>query len=124
MHDGGPGPSATPPATPFAYGSAAYDTARGQLVFLGLVEPAGVPSEETWAWSAGGWRQLHPQHEPGPPRQALLMADQATHQLIVQGGSYEPPTSMGPLTQCGQARCLVTVSPVQQYDDTWVWDGA
>ncbi|MHB8718388.1 MAG: hypothetical protein ACYDAC_05805 [Candidatus Dormibacteria bacterium] len=119
-----PTPPPAPVASHFAYGSATYDVDHHELVFLGLVQTGETATDQTWVWRAAGWQQLHPAHSPDPPREALLMDDPATHQVLIQGGSYTPPPATGTPTQCGQAQCSSgTVSPVQTYSDTWVWNG-
>jgi hypothetical protein len=117
-----PGPAGRPA---FASASAVWDPDHAELVLLGRVENGLSVSDQTWVWRAGGWQQLHPAHEPSPPREAVLLSDPATHQVFLRGGSYTPVEPASPPTPCGQFLCgSGAAAPVQFFSDTWLWTGS
>jgi len=93
--------AATTPPARYAH-DIAYDTARGQVVLFGGVNPSiNTNFNDTWVWDGTNWTQKFPATSP-PARVAHAMAyDAARGQVVLFGG-------------------FVNGSPSAE---TWVWDG-
>ena len=114
--------TANPP--PRAGAAMAFDPA-GDLVLFGgtgyapgspsgsttTLAPLGSPTttlNDTWEWTAAGWKQSGPQAAPPPVRSgAAISYDGTDHTTIMFGGSSTPAGA----------------SPAKLLGDTWIWNG-
>jgi hypothetical protein len=122
----GPGSKASEVKSPVVYGSAVYDPAHHELMFLGVRQSTNQTTEETWVLQGSRWVQLHPTDSPSPIRLPLLMPYPAKGQVVAAGGGYPPvlhpegsPVPCGSGTWCTPIR----VRSTGWYYDTWVWNG-
>jgi hypothetical protein len=85
--------------------AAAADPETGQVVmFGGAVEGRG-PTDDTWIYQDGNWKQAKPATAPPPLAWAVMAFDTMTKQLILFGG-------------------LRSLQPFQASAETWLWSGA
>lgn len=65
-------------------GSLAYDPVHQEVLLFGgtVMTPAGVQTNDTWAWNGQTWRQLHPTTSP-PALQGTMLYDAASQQMIL-----------------------------------------
>jgi Kelch motif len=82
-------------------GQAAYDNASRRVILLAMADAGGAP--ETWAWNGSTWSLLSPVIAPTARYNAAMVADPATHKILVFGGA-------------GGASGAIL-------GDTWTWDG-
>lgn len=107
-------PNATCPPVRAGLGSA-FDESRGAIVmFGGNLYPANLAAlSETWEWTAGGWKQLHPVISPSP-RNDPAMTFVPGIGVLLYGGSAVADSSHPVRVEGGQINLAV---------DTWMWDG-
>jgi hypothetical protein len=96
-------PSTSPPGRRFDTQGMAFDVERGEVVLFGGYA-AGAVLNDTWTWNgkARRWTQQFPKVSPSA-RRAPIAYDQATEQVVLFGGDD---------------------GGANQYNDTWVWNGA
>ena len=91
--------------------SLAYDPAQHDIVLIdgdsgnALSTPGTVFGKITWIWNGTRWTPLHPAPRPRLRTGAAIVYDNATHQMLLFGGSRIPSTGGGFL------------------NGTWTWNG-
>ena len=110
--------TATGGPSPRVGASMVYDSALGEVLLFGGVAVTGYtpatatkgeaytmggPLNDLWAWSGGGWRQLHPATSPPARFYAQMAYDAASGQVLLFGGA---------------------VNTIADIADTWVYDPA
>jgi len=91
-----------PPGTRYGH-AIAYDPVRRVVVLFGGWKGAG-PLSDTWEWDGRQWEQKFPTVKPPEPRVFHMMAyDAANAGVLLHGGT--------------------NLTPGNQFDDTWVWNG-
>ena len=90
----------------------AYDPQVREVLLFGGVrgDYFGAPVfGDTWAWNGSTWMRLHPSASPSARFLASMAYDPQIRELVLFGG-----TSM----------TRATSGPLQQFGDTWAWNGA
>ena len=90
----------------------AYDPQVREVLLFGGTRGAysGAPVfGDTWAWNGSTWMRLHPSASPSARFLASMAYDPQIRELVLFGG-----TSM----------TRATSGPLQQFGDTWAWNGA
>ena len=82
-----------------------YDAADGYVVLFGGYN-ATFTSNQTWAYNAGTWTQLHPKISPSARGDATMAYDPKDKEVVLYGG-----IGLGPNCQNGYIYC----------DDTWTF---
>lgn len=119
-----------------AAGFAADPASGGAIAFGGERVPAAGGRESvafTQLWDGTRWRQADPMTAPPPRQHPVMVADPATGQTLMFGGttsSAPPLPARQPFTPAapavGQATPLGAnhISRVMECIDAWSWDGA
>ena len=80
--------------------SLAYDNATQQvLMFGGQGAVTTDIRNDTWSFSAGNWTLLHPAQSPPPLMRALMVYDEAAHEIVLYGGTAAVGKSTAPNNQ-------------------------
>jgi hypothetical protein len=102
-------PTASPPAR--SAGTAAFDDARDEVVLFGGHSPQDLA--DTWLWDGTAWRQADPSTSPSARRHAAMVYDAVRGETVLFGGAHVLTSD----------ECRVVCDSVQEFNDTWTWDG-
>ncbi len=86
-----------------------YDAARAQVVLFGGVGSNNVRLNDTWVWDGTNWTQKSPANSPPLIASHAMAYDAARAQVVLFGGL--------------DGQILQDEHPLENRDDTWVWDG-